>query len=147
VFNPIEFAVLARQLAAGSLDVTFEGAGTSHECRLRAALGRAYYTLYLTTRAVIIRKHGIAPRRLSHGVLYTYLQHSTAGREVQLLGQELARLYTLRQKADYELLPTPEWHRKLTDVRYVDLMAKQAIASASVLDRLDFGPVAELLSR
>jgi hypothetical protein len=53
----------------------------------------------------------------------------------------------LRQKADYEVLPAGQWHRKLGDARYVDLLAKQAIASASVPDRLDFGPVAALLRR
>jgi hypothetical protein len=49
-----------------------------------------------------------------------------------MLGQELARLYSLRQKADYEVEPPQEWQRKLLDRRYVDLIAKQAIASASV---------------
>jgi hypothetical protein len=139
--------VLARQLAAGSLDAAFDGIGTSQECRLRAALGRAYYALYLTTRAVIARKHGIQERQVSHGLLYTYLQHSTASLEVQLLGQALYQLYTLRQKADYDVLPTGPWQRKLRDAKYVDLVAKQAIASASALDRLDFGPVAALFSR
>jgi hypothetical protein len=147
LFEPLQYAVLARQLVAGSLDAAFGGEGASHECRLRAALGRAYYALYLTTRAVIARKHGIEERRLSHGRLYTYLQHSTASLEVRLLGQELYQLYTLRQKADYEVLLAGQWQRKLTDAKYVDLIAEQAIASASVLDRLDFGPVAELLSR
>jgi hypothetical protein len=146
VFEPLQFAILARQLATGNLGAAFEGIRTSPECRLRAALGRAYYALYLTTREVIARRHGIHPRRLSHGVLFTYLQHSTVSHEVRLLGQQLARLYTLRQKADYEVLPTPEWRRKLTDGRYVDLVAKQAIASALALERLDFGPVAELFS-
>jgi hypothetical protein len=145
VFEPLQFAVLARQLAAGDLDAAFAGMSASHECRLRAALGRAYYALYLTTREVIARRHGINHRRLSHGVLYTYLQHSDVGHEVRLLGQQLAHLYRLRQKADYEVLTTPDVHRKLTDHRYVDLIAKQAIASASVVDRLDFGPAAELL--
>jgi hypothetical protein len=147
LFEPLQYAVLARQLVAGSLDIEFDGIGTSHECRLRAALGRAYYALYLTTRAVIARKYRVQERRISHGLLYTYLQHSTASLEVRLLGQELYRLYTLRQKADYEVLPTGQWERKMRDPKYVDLMAKQAIASASVLDRLDFGPVAELFSR
>lgn len=147
MFEPLQYAVLARQLVAGTLDAAFGGMGTSHECRLRAALGRAYYALYLTTRAVIARKHGIQERRLSHSLLYTYLQHSTASLEVQLLGQELYQLYTLRQKADYEVLPSGQWQRKLRDPKYVDLVAKQAIASVSALDRLDFGPVAELLRR
>ena len=45
------------------------------------------------------------------------------------------------------VLPAGQWERKMRDPKYVDLMAKQAIASASVLDHLDFGPVAELFSR
>jgi hypothetical protein len=147
LFKPLQFAVLARQLVAGNLDGAFEGVSTSRECRLRAALGRSYYALYLTTREVIARRHGIDHRRLVHGALYTNLQHSTASPGVRLLGQELARLYTLRQKADYEVLPVPEWHRKLTDQRYVELVAKQAMASAVTLDRLDFASVADLFSR
>jgi hypothetical protein len=66
---------------------------------------------------------------------------------VQALGHELRRLYALRQQADYEMVPTREWQLKLTDRVYVDFMTKQAITSALALDRLDFGPVAELLSR
>jgi uncharacterized protein (UPF0332 family) len=147
MFEPGEFAVLARQLLIGSLDATFDGRGTSDECRLRVALGRAYYALYLATRAVIIRKHGIPSRSINHGVLHTHLRHSKAGREVQALGHELRRLYALRQQADYEMVPTREWQLKLTDRVYVDFVTKQAITSASALDRLDFGPVAELFSR
>jgi len=147
MFEPVEFAVLARQLLIGNLDAALDGRGTSEECRLRAALGRAYYALYLATRAVIVRKHGVPPRSINHGVLHTYLRHSEAGRELQALGQELRRLYALRQQADYEMVPTREWQLKLTDRVYVDFVTKQAITSASALDRLDFGPVAELLRR
>jgi hypothetical protein len=143
----MEFAVLARQLAAGSLDVVVDGLGASEECRLRAALGRAYYALYLTTRAAIARRHGIPPRWISHGALQTVLRHSQAGRQAQALGHELRRLYLLRQKADYEMETSREWERMLKDRRYVEFMTKQAVASASVLDRLDFAPVAALLRR
>jgi len=147
VFEPIEFGVLARQLVTGSLATRFDGHGTSDECRLRAALGRAYYALYLATRAAIVRKHGVPSRWITHGLLHTTLRHSKAGREVQTLGHEMRRLYALRQQADYELVPTREWQEKLTDRVYVDFMTKQAIASATALDSLDFGPVAALLGR
>jgi hypothetical protein len=91
--------------------------------------------------------HGLSTRWITHGLLHTTLRHSKAGREVQTLGHELRRLYALRQQADYELVPTREWQEKLADRVYVDFMTRQAIASVSALDRLNFGPVAELLSR
>jgi HEPN domain len=147
LFDPIQFGVLAGQLVIGSLDARVDGRGTSDECRLRAALGRAYYALYLATRATIVRKHGVSSRWMTHGLLHTTLRRSKAGREAQTLGYELRRLYALRQQADYELVPTREWQEKLTDRGCVDFMTKQAIASATALGGLDFGPVAALLGR
>ena len=146
MFEPLEFAALARQLVVGDLDAEFDAGVPSQECRLRTALGRAYYALYLATRAAIARRHGIQERRLTHGALLTYLQYARMSSEVRLLGQELQRLYRLRQKADYELVPPGDWHARLADPRYVELAAKQAIASARLLEGMDFGPVAALFS-
>jgi hypothetical protein len=147
LFEPAEFAVLARQLVSGSPGGTLDCHAVSPECRLRAALGRAYYALFLAARGVIARKHEIRPRWITHRELHTYLRHSKAGREVQTLGHEMRRLYALRQQAEYEMIPTPEWRRKLADPVYVDLMVKQAVASVSILERLDFSAVAVLLLR
>jgi hypothetical protein len=88
VFEPIGLAVLATQLVIGNLDATVERLGASRECRLRTALGGAYYGLYLATRAVIVRRHGVSSRWISHGMLHTQLWHSRAGRDVQALGHE-----------------------------------------------------------
>ncbi|HKP74282.1 MAG TPA: hypothetical protein VJT67_02010 [Longimicrobiaceae bacterium] len=137
--------MLARQLLAADLDASVEGRRVSEECRFRVALGRAYYALFLSIRNAIARQHGIRVGWINHGLLHTYMRHLKAGPEVQALGHELRRLYALRQQADYEMNPTPEWHRKLTDSRYVELMTKQAIAGAATLDQLDFGPVLELM--
>lgn len=145
MFEPFEFAVLARQLVIGSLVASVDGHATSEECRLRAALGRAYYALYLSIRGVIARKHNVPIRRITHGALHTFLRHSKAGHDVQTLGHELRRLYALRQQADYEVVPAPEWARKLADATFVEFMTRQAMSSVSALERLDFAPVAELL--
>jgi hypothetical protein len=134
VFEPLELTVLARQLVVGSLDARFGGLGASYECRLRSALGRAYYGLYLSTRALIVRRHGVPSRMVTHGLLHTKLRHSRAGREVQVLGHEMRRLYALRQQA--EMAPTAEWQQKLTDPVFVDFIVKQAIATVSTLERL-----------
>ena len=132
MFDPFEYVVLARQLLAGSLGAPFEGRRVSEECRLRVALGRAYFALFLSIRNAIAQKHGIRVGWINHGLLHTYMRHSKAGSEMQALGHELRRLYALRQQADYVMNPTHEWHRKLTDSRYVELMTKQAIAGVAI---------------
>jgi hypothetical protein len=145
VFDPVEFAVLARQLASGRLHAALDGVGTSPECRLRTAVGRAYYALYLSTRSAIARRHGIPERRITHGLLYTCLQYARMSGGLRLLGHELQRLYTLRQKADYEVAASARWDARIGDPKYVDMIAKQAISTARALEKLDFEPVAALL--
>ena len=147
MFEPLEYAVLARQLVIGSLVARIDGHVASDECRLRAALGRAYYALYLSIRGEIARRHNVPVHWITHGALHTFLRHSKAGRDVQALGHELRRLYALRQQADYEVVPASEWARKLADATFVEFMTRQAMSSVSTLERLDFAPVAELLRR
>ena len=69
VFNPTEFALLAHQLAAGDLRFAVDGALLSREAHLRAGFGRAYYALYLSIRASIVRRYRVPVRHLRHGDL------------------------------------------------------------------------------
>jgi uncharacterized protein (UPF0332 family) len=144
MFNPSEFALLAQQLAAGDLSVAVDGALPSREARLRAAYGRAYYALYLSVRASIVRRYRVPIRALQHGKLYTHLQNSRAGDVLNDLGREMERMYTLRQKADYDLSPSSPWQRRLTNSELILLLARQAAALASSAENLDFTPILHL---
>lgn len=137
-FEPSDFLELARQL------VPSQGQELA-EARVRTALGRAYYALYLLVRAEISRKHGILPRHLPHGTVYTRLQSPLASDEVRRLGRNLEWMYTLRQKADYELELGPAWRDRLTDATAATGVAQLAMEFAALLPRLDFSPLVPLL--
>jgi uncharacterized protein (UPF0332 family) len=139
--DPAEFAVLARQLSRGDLQRGVNGRVASDSSRVRTAYGRAYYALFLSVRAELARRHGIPLRRVAHGALYVHLQHSAAPRQVRKLGRDLEWLYTLRQKADYDLAPAPDWNAKLHDADYVDWLAEQVLLQVAVLNELDFSSV------
>ena len=128
MFDPVDFILLARRLSADSA-ASGEVPRTLSSARVRAAYGRAYYGLYLAVRTAIANRHPIDRRKLNHGALYTHLQHSRAGQEVQRVGRELQRLYTLRQKADYELAPTDPWRGHLDDAVLAVTLAEQARCS------------------
>jgi len=144
VFPPTSFIHLARQLVTS-------GAGeppSSPEmtaARVRTALGRSYYAVYLLVRAELSRRHGILPRYLQHGAVYTRLQSSTASEDVRRLGRKLEWMYTLRQKADYELDPDSPWREHLHDVEGAEAIALTALELARAIPQLDFSPVAALL--
>lgn len=112
--------------------------------RLRTALGRAYYGLYLQVRNAIAVRHGIALRRLGHGAVYTHLQNSRLTAETRALGRYLQHLYLLRQKADYELAPDPLWRSKLGDPEVATAAAVEARRLARLIPACDFSPVAHL---
>ena len=141
MFSPAEFGVLARQIAAGDLVTPIEGASASVEARVRAAYGRAYYTLFLAVRSAIAARHAVPERRLEHGKLYTYLQSSRADARVRAVGKQLQHLYDLRRRADYELASDAAWG----NVHSADLAAQQAIHLAAVAATLDFSSVVDLL--
>src|SRR5215218_9914836 len=96
-------------------DARLQPLAEANEARVRTALGRAYYALYLLVRAEIARRHGVSLRSLQHGAMYTRLQSPRASDEVRQLGLDLQLLYTHRQMADYELDPTLSWKEKLED--------------------------------
>ena len=143
MFDPVEFAFLARQLAAGDLNASGEPAA-SREAQLRAAFGRAYYAVFLAVRSVLLRRYHVRSRWVDHGKLFTHLQHSRAGEHLNHLGREIERLYRLRQKADYDLGPAADWQRRLANPVLADFLARQAIGLTSAVEELDFAPVVHL---
>jgi hypothetical protein len=143
VFDPVDFILLARRLSAVSAP-SFEAPAISSSARVRAAYGRAYYGLYLGVRAEIANRHRVDQRKLKHGALYTHLQSPRAAKDVQRIGRELQRLYTLRQKADYELAPADPWRGHLDDAVLATTLAEQALLLSRMLPRLDFSSVISL---
>lgn len=143
-FEPIAFLHLAQQLVEPGGSILAPSAAT-REARVRTTLGRTYYALYLLVRREISRRYGILHRHLQHGTVYTRLQSPLASDEVRRLGRSLEWMYTLRQKADYELDPDGSWREHLTDeVRALGL-AQLAIELAALLPQLDFASVVPLL--
>lgn len=139
-FDPQEFATLARQLASTELPPV-DGVTASTEARVRTALGRAYYTLFLAVRALISSRYGIHIRRLDHGILYQALQSSRAEAKLRHIGRELERLYHLRRKADYVLEADDADYRRLSDPAVAHLAAQQASAYVSELEALDYSTI------
>jgi hypothetical protein len=146
MFDPVEFILLARQLAADP--ATVGATATLHgSARVRTSYGRAYYGLYLTVRREIASRHGLQHKQLNHGAVYTHLQNSKAPKAVRRLGRELQRLYTLRQTADYELTPREPWRTDLDNVKLAATLALRALALSRTVRQLDFAPVVPLFSR
>src|SRR5215212_5127168 len=109
MFAPEEFILFAREIAVGNT------LGGSAAARARTAHGRTYYGLFLIIRSILVGRHGLHVRRIEHGTLIRRLQHSSITRELRDLGRELERLYSIRQKADYELSPSPGWQARVED--------------------------------
>jgi hypothetical protein len=142
MFPPADFLRVALELA---IDARRQPLADARSARVRTALGRTYYALYLLVRAEIARRHGIPVRHLQHGLVYTRLQSPLAGDGVRALGRDLERLYTLRQKADYELDPDLLWKEQLDDAVGAEALAHRAWELASALPQLDFSPIVPLL--
>jgi len=143
VFEPAQFLTVARGLVIErGLANAFRGTGAA---RVRTAYGRAYYALYLLVRNEIERRHHVRPRWLHHGAVYTHLQSPRAGEQVRSLGRELQRMYTLRQKADYELDLLPEWEAQMEDEELAADLIAAAASWVARLPALDFSPVIPLL--
>jgi len=142
MFEPSHFLAVAGWLLDGPQ--TDPAWRSMREARVRTAYGRAYYALYLLVRNELERRHKLRTRALAHGAVYTHLQSSQASEEVRQLGRELQRLYTLRQKADYELVPIAEWEKLMADERFAAELVVLAAEWSPRLSRLDFSPVVTL---
>lgn len=143
-FEPIAFLHLAQHLV-GPGAATLSSSAAVSEARVRTTLGRTYYALYLLVRREISRRYGVLHRHLQHGTVYIRLQSPLASDEVRRLGRSLEWMYTLRQKADYELDPAASWREHLTDELRAFGLAQLAMEFAALLPRLDFSPVVPLL--
>ena len=92
-FDPNEFLRLAHAIARDSDD----------EARLRSAVGRAYYAVFLQARERLgLRGH----RRKIHGLVIGRLKSVN-----RAAGDQLDKLETLRGEADYELEVQDPLHR------------------------------------
>jgi hypothetical protein len=119
------FLAIAGQLLAG---------GT--EAHWRSAAGRAYYALLLEGREALRRwGFGSPPRHQVHAFVRLRFGN-TPDRDLQLIGKSLERLGSLRNRADYELVPST-WF--VTAIK-----ARQAISDATgalaLLDGIDGDP-------
>ena len=142
MFEPGQFLVVARWLVSESNDAN--PLRHAEAARVRTAYGRAYYALYLLVRTELQRRHHLKPRQLHHGAVYTHLQSPQAGVQVRDLGRELQRMYTLRQKADYELELLPEWETRMQNVDAASDLVAAAASWAARVPHLDFLPVIPL---
>ncbi len=93
-FNPLAFLDIAREL----------GNGDREEAKLRTAVGRAYYALFLIARD----KTGITGRRAVHTRVINALKKRKNYRST---ADQLDALRRLRTVADYELLPSDHANR------------------------------------
>jgi hypothetical protein len=96
-FDPLAFLVLAQQLASQDRD----------EARLRTAVGRAYYALFLIAR----EKTSVRKRRNVHKEVINALKKRKA---YWSTADMLRMLFRLRTVADYELLPKDAAERNWT---------------------------------
>jgi len=143
VFDPADFLTVARELTARQSRGAMVPAASP--ARLRTGFGRAYYALFLLVRTEISVRYQVPYRRLQHGALFTHLQSVRASKHLRGLGRELQRMYTLRQKADYELAPDPNVKGQLEDPDLLDALIDRAEELAATLPQLDFSPVIPLL--
>ena len=96
---------------------------TVNDATLRTAVSRAYYGAFLTARSVLEARIG---RRIGPGAEHRRVQREL--RDVSLfLGQELDRLRTARNSADYDL--ESEWT--------VNGVIKLVATSRAILDGLE----------
>jgi uncharacterized protein (UPF0332 family) len=138
VLDPADFLHVANELVAGSRSEALTPA------RVRTAVGRAYYAVFLLIRAELSRRHRVPLRRIQHGSVYTHLQSPRAGDELRHAGRELERLYAARQKADYDLAPDAFWRRHVEDPSAARILLRSAGKLAQAIPRLDLSPIAPL---
>lgn len=139
MFTPEELIHFAREIA-GSRALTGSAA-----VRARTAHSRTYYGLFLIIRSILVGRHGLHVRRVEHGLLIRRMQYSSVSGELRELGRELERLYSIRQKADYDLAPSPEWQTRVEDPEFAAVSAARVLVIAERVRHLDFSPLVPLL--
>ncbi len=105
-FDAFAFLSLARELAAHSGD----------EAKLRTAVGRAYYALFLVAR----EKTNVREKRGAHQTVINTLRRQSGSRAI---ADQLDRLRRLRHLADYDMFPADptdrDWARNWSQARTI----------------------------
>ena len=132
-FDPALFAKVGRSITRqGSLD---------KEARIRTAIGRAYYALFLAIRTAIRNREGreIHGRgdRIDHGKLKNFL-YAANDPKLKSLAGVLNDLYEARRQADYVLEPVGHWEGYFTRTRNAERLLKQVEATIRQLPNIDF---------
>lgn len=132
-FDPALFAKVGRSITRqGSLD---------KEARIRTAIGRAYYALFLAIRTAIRNREGKATHgrgdRIDHGKLTNFL-YAANDPELKGLAGILNDLYEVRRQADYVLEPVGNWDGYFTKIRDTERFLKQVEATIRKLPNIDF---------
>lgn len=91
-FDPIAFLELAEEIAAAKID----------EAHYRAAIGRAYYALFLLYRE---KMHAYS-RANSHQAVREAMQKHP---ELRAAASQLSSLHEMRKAADYDLVPDSKY--------------------------------------
>ncbi len=123
-------------VASGVLDLECD-----QQARLRTAVGRAYYAVYLAGRAAIAHfSVYVSSNADSHEEVASVLSSST-DREIRALGDMLGKLRRRRNDADYVLYPSS--HPETDDS--VEATVLGAYIAIETLDTLilSHGPAAE----
>lgn len=119
------------------LDVATLLAGESGEACWRAAVGNAYYGLFLECRDIQVRwGRRPAPRHNVHAdvrLRFRYSRHA----DLQQIADALEDLSTLRNQASYDMRPAPEFNSASEAIR-VTFRARSMVA---LLDAIEADPV------
>jgi uncharacterized protein (UPF0332 family) len=133
-FDPALFVPVAKALpSVSTLD---------KEARTRSSIGRAYYSLFLATRAAVATAVGKdIDSEIDHGDLTNKLFAAfsqTNNEDLFATAQTLADLYAARKQADYHLAPEPKWAGKLVKPGYAKGLADRAFDAINRLPKVDF---------
>ncbi|MGK7926998.1 MAG: HEPN domain-containing protein [Spirulina sp.] len=95
-FNWLEYLQLAQQLS-GNAKIS-----ASRESRLRSAISRAYYSVFIQARNYLRDREGLAiPLKNSHRyIIQTFKTHANI--DYREIGNNLERLRIRRNQADYD---------------------------------------------
>ena len=132
-FDPALFAQVGRSIIRpSSLD---------KEARIRTAVGRAYYALFLAIRTEIRVQEGSASHgrddRIDHGKLKDSLA-SANNSDLNRLAEILSQVYEARRQADYVLEPIGRWDGYFTKPRNAEKLLKRVEAEIRNLQNIDF---------
>lgn len=138
MFDPMDYAKLAKELPS-RLDLP-------KEARTRAALSRAYYSLFLAVCRQIRSAQGRPVHgrhdRIEHGKVPLAL-YGPDEPALASIAKFLEELYTARIHADYELEPDEAGQRLCLDPRKAARLARRVEEVIRALDRMDFSQVAK----